>query len=106
MGGSHQQYAAAAEFLDDGHGQRRTLSGVSTGPQLVQKNEGVWHSQFQNAGDLLHMTGEGGQALFDALFVADVHEKLVKHADLTALVGGDQKTALAPWRKAGRLFSA
>ena len=56
------------------------------------------HSQFQNAGDLLHVAGEGGQALFDALFVADVHEELVKHADLTALVGGDQSRT-APWRK-------
>ena len=104
VGGSHQQHAAAAEFLDDGHGQRCTLSRVGTGTQLVQKNEGVRHSQFQNAGDLLHVAGEGGQALFDALFVADVHEELVKHADLTALVGGDQKAALRHGAKQAGCF--
>ena len=40
------------------------------------------------------MAGEGGKALFDALLIADVHEKLIEHADLAALVGRDQETTL------------
>ena len=35
MGGGHQQYAAAAQFFNDGHSQRGTLGRVGTGTQLV-----------------------------------------------------------------------
>ena len=48
------------------------------------------------------MTGEGGKALLNALFIADIHQKFVKYADLAALVSRDQEAAL---RTAGTLFS-
>ena len=94
VGGGHQQHAAAAQFFNDGHSQRGTLGRVGTGTQLVQQHKSVRHGQLQNAGDLFHMAGEGGKALFDALLIADVHEKLIEHADLAALVGRDQETTL------------
>ena len=47
--------------------------------------------QIQNAADALHVAGEGGQALLDALFVADIHEVFLKVADDAALMGGNQK---------------
>ncbi len=40
------------------------------------------------------MAGEGGKALLNALLIADVYQKFIKHADLAALVCRDQKTAL------------
>ena len=40
------------------------------------------------------MAGEGGKALLNALLVADIHQKFIKHTDLAALVSRDQKTAL------------
>ena len=94
MGGRHQQHTTAAQLLDDGDCQRSTLGGVCACSQFVQQDQCAGHGQFQDAGDLLHVAGEGGQALFDALLVADVHEKLVKYANLAALVGGNEETAL------------
>ena len=52
------------------------------------------HGKLQNAGDLFHVAGEGGKALLNALLIADVYQKFIKHADLAALVCRDQKAAL------------
>ena len=94
VGGSHQQYTTAAQLLNDGNCQRGTLGGVGACAQLVQQHKGVRHGQFQNAGDLFHVAGEGGKALLNALFIADIYQKFIKHTDLTALVSRDQKAAL------------
>ena len=94
VGGRHQQHTTAAQLLDDGDCQRSTLGGVCACSQLVQQDQCAGHGQFQDACDLLHVAGEGGQALFDALLVADVHEELVKYADLAALVGRNKEAAL------------
>ena len=94
VGGGHQQNAAAAQLLDDGDGQSRAFGRVGAGAQLVQQHKGAGGGQFQNAGDLGHVAREGGQALLDALLVADVHQILLKDADLAALVRRDQKAAL------------
>ena len=94
VGGCHQQYTTAAQLLNDGNCQRGTLGGVGTGAQLVQQHKGVRHGQFQNAGDFFHVAGEGRQALLNALFIADVYQKFIKHADLAAFVCRDQKAAL------------
>ena len=40
------------------------------------------------------MTGKGGQALLDALLIADVHEEFVEDTDLTALIRRDEEAAL------------
>ena len=94
VGSRHQQYATTAQFLNDGNCQRGTLGRVGTGAQLVQQHKGVRHGKFQNAGDLFHVAGEGGKALLNALFIADIHQKFLKHADLAALVCRDQKATL------------
>ncbi len=52
------------------------------------------HGQLQNAGDLLHMAGEGGQALFDALLIADVHEEFVEHGRPRCAHRRDEEAAL------------
>ena len=94
VGGSHQQYATASQLLNDGNCQCGTLGRVGAGAQLVQQHKGVRHSQFQNTGNFFHVAGEGGKALLNALLIADVYQKFIKHADLAALVCRDQKTAL------------
>ena len=94
VGGRHQQHTTAAQLLNDGNCQRGALGGIGTGTQLVQQHKGVRHSQFQNTGDFFHVAGEGGKALLNALFVADIHQKFIKHTDLAALVSRNQKTAL------------
>ena len=94
MGGRHQQNATASQLLNDGNCQRGALGGIGTGTQLVQQHKGVRHGQFQNTGDLLHVAGEGGKALLNALLIADIYQKFIKYADLAALVCRDQKTAL------------
>ena len=90
----HQEHTAAAQLFDDGNSQCRTLRRVGTGAKLVQKHQRVGHGKLKDAGDLLHMTGKGGQALLDALLIADVHEEFVKDADLTALIRRDEEAAL------------
>ena len=94
VGGRHQQYTTAAQLLNDGNSQCGTLGRVGAGTQLVQQHKGVRHSQFQNTGDFFHVAGEGGKALLNALLIADVYQKFIKHADLATLVCRDQKTAL------------
>ena len=94
MGGRHQQHTTAAQLLNDGNCQRGALGGIGTGTQLVQQHKGVRHGKLQYAGDLFHVAGEGGQALLNALFVADIHQKFIKHTYLATLVSRNQKTAL------------
>ena len=50
------------------------------------------------------MTGEGGKALLNALFIADIHQKFVKYADLAALVSRDQEAALRHGAQQARCF--
>src|SRR5699024_495714 len=40
VGGGHQQDAAAAQVLDDGHRKGCALGGVGAGAQLVQQDQG------------------------------------------------------------------
>ena len=40
------------------------------------------------------MAGKGGQALLNALLIANIYQKFIKYADLAALVSRDQKAAL------------
>ena len=40
------------------------------------------------------MAREGGQALLDALLIADVHKEFIKDADLAALIRRDEEAAL------------
>ena len=101
----HQEHTAAAQLFDDGNSQCRTLRRVGTGTKLVQKHQRVGHGKLKDAGDLLHMTGEGGQALLDALLIADVHEEFVEDTDLTALIRRDGGSRTVPSRKADRPFS-
>ena len=104
VGGGHQQDTPAAQFFDDGHSQGGAFRRVGAGAQLIQKHQSAGTGQFQNAGDFGHVTREGGQALLDALFVADVHQILLEHTDFAAFVCRDQEAALGHGaQQAGRL---
>ena len=94
VGRRHQQAALAAQPFQNADSQRCALGGVGARTQLVQQGQGSVACQIQNAADALHVAGEGGQALLDALFVADIHEVFLKVADDAALMGGNQETVL------------
>jgi len=94
VGRSHEQTALTAQLLENADGQRRALGRVGARAQLVKQGQRGVARQVENAADALHVAGEGGQALLNALLVADVHKVLVKMADDAALVRGDQEAVL------------
>ena len=94
VGGSHQQAALAAQLFQNADSQRSTLGGVGTGTQLVQQGQRTVPGQIQNAADALHVAGEGGKALLNALLVADIHKIFTEGADDAALMRWDQKAIL------------
>ena len=94
MGRGHEQRSLAAQPFQNADSQCRALRRVGTGSKLVQQNQSSRTGQFQNPGNTLHVAGESGKTLLDALLVADVHKILFKAADLAALVGRNQKSVL------------
>ena len=94
VGGGGDAGPGGAGVGDDGDGQRRPLHRVRAGPQLVEEHQGPAVRLLQYTDDVGHVCREGGQALFDALFVADVREHPVIDADGTARGGGDLEAAL------------
>ena len=94
VGGGHQQGALLTQPFQNADGQRRALCRVGTGTKFVDQGQGIGAGQLQNTGDPLHMAGEGGQALFNALFIADIHQVFIKMADGTAFVRRDQEAVL------------
>ena len=104
VGSGHDQGALDTQLLDDAHRQRRALGGVGARAQLVQQDQGVFVGVVQNAGDLFHVAREGGQALLDALLVADVHQILTEHADGALLMSRDQQAVLCHGAQKARGF--
>ena len=94
MGGGHQQGALPTQPFQNADGQRRTLCRVGTGTKFVDQGQGIGACQLQNAGDPLPMAGEGGQALFNALFIADIHQVFIKWQIGTSTVRRDQEAVL------------
>ena len=94
VGGSHQQTALPAQLFQNTHRQRRAFCRISTGTQFVDQRKRAMPGALQNPADALHVTGESGKALLNALLVADIHQIFPEMADHTALMGGNQKSVL------------
>ena len=72
VGGGHGADAPVVEVVQHRDGQGRALGGVCPRPQLIEEAERIRVRMVQDVDDALHMGGEGGQALLDALLVPDV----------------------------------
>ena len=78
---------------DDRDGERRALDRVGTGAQLVEQHKVALTAAVHDGDDGLHVGGEGGQALLDALLVADVRVNMLEQANLGLLTRRDVQTA-------------
>ena len=86
--------AAGADVLDDRDGEGRALDRVGARAQLVEKDEGIAVRLVEDIDNGLHVRGEGGKALLDALLVADVGEDAGKDAHRAAVARGNVQSAL------------
>ena len=95
MGGGGHLGPQPPHMLDDSDGQGRALHRVRAGSQLVEQHQAVAVRLLQNLHDVHHVGGEGGEALLDALLVADVrqhpliygHGAAVRRRDVEAALG-------------------
>ena len=78
----------------DGAGQGRAFLRVGTRAKLVQKDQAVAVSAFEDADDVAHVRGEGAEALLDALLIADVREDVLEDDGPRAVVYGEVETRL------------
>ncbi|MPN43950.1 hypothetical protein SDC9_191511 [bioreactor metagenome] len=78
--------------FENGYGEGRPFGGVGARAQLVEKREGADPYILCDLNDVLHVGGEGGQALLDALLVADIGKDVFKNRDLASLVGANLQT--------------
>ena len=93
MGGRGDLSPALAELFEYGDRESRALYGVGAGAQLVYHTEGRTVGQLHNPDDVGDVGREGGQALLDALFVADVDENAAENAELGIIRGGYHQAA-------------
>ena len=72
-------------MLDDGDGERRALGRVGAGAELIEEDERAVVALIEDADDIRHVRGEGGEALLDALLIADVCHDLLEHGQARAV---------------------
>ena len=69
--------------IQDGNGQCGTFGGIGSGAQLIKETQALTVDPSENIHYGLHVGGEGGQTLFDALLVADICEHLPEEREFT-----------------------
>ena len=94
MGGSRHLGADGPGGLDDGRGQSGPLHRVGARPQLIEEDKGILVRFGQDAHDIGHVGGEGGQGLGDGLLIADVGQHPGKNPDGGVVSGRDMEAAL------------
>ena len=60
-------------------GQRGAFGGIRSGAQFIKQHQVTGCHLMHDLHNIRHMTGEGGEALLDALLIADIREYLLKH---------------------------
>lgn len=93
MGGRHDPAVPLPELLDDGDRQCGALHRVGAGTQLIQQYQRAVPCYLQNGDNVGHVRREGGQTLFDALFIADVGQHFVKHRQAAAVRSRNHQAA-------------
>ena len=68
--------------IQDRDGQGRALGRVGAGAQLIEEAQALAVDAAEDVHDGLHMGGEGGQTLLDALLVADVGKDIAEEGEL------------------------
>ena len=79
MRGGDGESGAVGEGLEQGRRQGGAFTGVGTGPHLIeqhQRRRGAGLQRLQNPADSFDVTAEGGQALLQRLFIADIRQHL------------------------------
>ena len=92
--GGGDRRAELSRAFDDRNGERRALGRVGAGAELVKQHQRAVAAGVQNPDDVRHVRRERGQALLDALLIADVRHDLVEHGQTAAVRGGDVQAAL------------
>ena len=77
------------------HGKGGTFRRVGSGTKLVEETKAVTVCLFKYLNRVRHVRREGGQALFDRLFVTDICENFLKNRKLGALGSRDKKSGLS-----------
>ena len=93
MGRSGHAGAHLTGIADNGNRQSRTLNRVGTRTQFVEQHEVALPAAVHDGHDGLHVRGERGQALLDALLVTDIGVNMLKQADFRLLVRRDMQAA-------------
>ena len=106
MRGGGDLRAAGADVLDDRDGEGRALDRVGARAQLVEEDEGIAVRLVEDIDNGLHVRGEGGKALLDALLVADVGENAGEHAHRAAVARGNVQSALRHQAEEAERFEA
>ena len=79
MRGGDGEPSTIGQSLQQRARQGRALTGVGPGPHLIEQHQG-WRGtglqRLQNPPDPLDVTAEGGQALLQRLFIADIRQHL------------------------------
>ena len=94
VGGDEGSDAPVKQMGQDGTGEGRAFLRVGAGAEFVEQDERLGVGFFQDADDVGDVAGEGGEGLFDGLFVADVGKNVLEHRDFRARVGGDVQAGL------------
>ena len=95
---------AAWRSVEHRRPQGRALGRIRARADLVQQHQGPRTGVGQDADDVLHMPGKGGERLLDALPIADIHQNLIEKAHDRAALGRNVQPALGHEReKADRL---
>ena len=70
----------------DALSQGRALSGIRSGTQFIKQHQVPGRHLMHNLHNVGHMTGEGRQALLNALLVSNVREYLLKHSQFRSRI--------------------
>ncbi len=90
MGGDQTARASLEEALEEGLRQRRPLLGVGARAELVDEHQALRVGVLEHLLQPQQVGGEGGEALLQALLVADVHEELGGEVERRALGGHEE----------------
>ncbi|MNI35071.1 hypothetical protein D3C73_890820 [compost metagenome] len=86
MRGGHHPAFCPVNILQYRNRQRRAFRRISTGTHFIEQNKTFGSHPLQNGNSISHMTGEGTEALLNALFISDIGINRVKYAQLTAFL--------------------